>query len=585
MRACWVFLFIFFSILSTALFADDFSLLDMSGRSIDFFSLDNANDTANPKEDKRKLMFVLIDERSFVKKDSQIVNAYFQKMNSSNLYRVFFIATFAKEKKTLFSQVADANVLYDDSLIFSLTYELKKTLDYRIFEPKSMELSEKGNLQSLSQESQVFKLMGEGLRIGTKDLIIPNIKKMSFKSTILPAVNKSCLNCHAKLESDIFESVSSIRNWRASLLNEIRRGYMPGGFYAQKNHPLAGSVDEKSLRVATAWFYKDATATLDEEAFYKKFYKDKKEEETHLLKSLGTPDLIIEASEEVIITAEGSPFNKTFSFKMNLKEDQFIDAVYASFNSSTCHHLRLYSSQKPLVKRGIYNINPDAKFIATEAMTDKGGAPAFVTERSYQVAEVSRLKGFLPKYPCLKNNRCLYSSLGKSDYLTLEAHYLPTGQLEKDRPRLQIYFKKKKEHAVKMEKIGLFLSPEHFTILPHETKTVSMEYRFEKSVDLVGFNLHAHLRARSVRLLLKKKGAKVFIPVFTAPRFQYRMQRYAFLQKPIVLQKGDLIKSEVFYDNSSNNPGVPNPLDLVTYGEDVIHQESHFVTLFYSDRR
>lgn len=558
--------------------ADDFRLADIDGHPVSFIS---------QNQEGKPLLLIALNKDVLKKTQLVKLKTFLGKLTASNDFKIFLISTSLPDDiQNHFDELKEFKMLYDASLAVSLQFQFQRAFDYRVLDAKNLTVTEEGNLTKLHSPKLLWRYTQGVLDLKSPAITYVKNKGHNFKSKILPALERTCLNCHAKIEGmHLFDDLDSIQAWRAMMLNNIRLGYMPASFSPNGQHELLNHYSNHDLRVVTSWLNDGAKAQKQDSLFYKNYYQLKKQSEKKHLDLLGKADLVIEAEEEVVIPAESGPINKSFQFDLNLEKEQFIDKVFLVSNPQAYHHMRLYVSPKPLVKKNNFLLNLDTQWIRARASFGTEKIPAFVADRSYQLLEASRVTGLIPEYPCYQDV-CFRAQIPKTGYLTLDAHYFATGKIEKDKPKLLIFFKKKNlNNTKKMEKLAMVIGQDNFVIQPNTGPTpVIVKHVFDRDTLLLGYNLHAHLRGRSSKLMLKRKNSSVYETIFSNPHFQFKIAYSGFLKRPIKINKGDVIVSEVVYDNSISNELVPNPNIVVGAGENALEQEVYLVIVFHSSQ-
>lgn len=144
-----------------------------------------------------------------------------------------------------------------------------------------------------------------------------------------------------------------------------------------------------------------------------------------------------------------------------------------------------------------------------------------------------------------------------------QMHYTPVGRETVDRSRIGLYFHKETPDNFFRQEV--VLDPT-ITIPPNEARHAEVAYyEFDKPALLHDLVPHAHYRGVASRFeLVKPDGSREVI--LNVPNYDFNWQRtYAFVE-PKRLEAGTRLVHTTWYDNSSDNPGNPDPEREVPWG-------------------
>jgi hypothetical protein len=145
-------------------------------------------------------------------------------------------------------------------------------------------------------------------------------------------------------------------------------------------------------------------------------------------------------------------------------------------------------------------------------------------------------------------------------------HYTPYGKETTEKTQMGIYFYPKgQEPKYVLRTFGIF----DFSIeIPpneefhHETSYIT----FPKEAILYGITPHAHMRGQSTQVSILYPDGKEE-KLLALPRYDFNWQYEYFLKTPLKVPAGAKIIARWTYDNSTRNPGNPDPNKVVYWGE------------------
>ena len=145
-------------------------------------------------------------------------------------------------------------------------------------------------------------------------------------------------------------------------------------------------------------------------------------------------------------------------------------------------------------------------------------------------------------------------------------HYTPYGKETTEKTQMGIYFYPKgQEPKYILRTFGIF----DFSIeIPpgeefhHETSYIE----FPKDAVLYGITPHAHMRGQSTQVSILYPNGKEE-KLLALPRYDFNWQYEYFLKTPLKVPAGAKIVARWTYDNSTRNPGNPDPTKTVYWGE------------------
>jgi hypothetical protein len=252
--------------------------------------------------------------------------------------------------------------------------------------------------------------------------------------------------------------------------------------------------------------------------------------------------MIFQMPVEFSVPAEGSVSYQHFAVPTNFKEDRYIQALEArAGNLSVVHHIVIYVREpgQPAAARGgrdqqKFNIGDGILGALSPGMTPFIAKPG----------EAKLIKA--------------------GSQLIFQMHYTPNGKEAKDRSTVGLIFAKGPVEKVITTKAAF---DTRFVIPPGATNyEIKAAYVFEQDSHIISLMPHMHLRGRDItyRAVYPDGRSEILLAV---PKYNFNWQVYYYPKAPIAVPKGTRIEAVAHYDNSTNNPGNPDPTREVRFGE------------------
>ncbi|MGZ6016187.1 MAG: monooxygenase, partial [Phenylobacterium sp.] len=148
----------------------------------------------------------------------------------------------------------------------------------------------------------------------------------------------------------------------------------------------------------------------------------------------------------------------------------------------------------------------------------------------------------------------------------LQTHYTPYGKPTTEATKLALYFYPKgQEPKYPMRTYGVYGTG--ITIPAGEEYHPELGYAdIPKDMLVYGLTAHAHVRGGSTQVSIRYPDGHEEI-VLAVPRYDFNWQCEFYLEKPIMVPAGSRIINRWTYDNSTRNPGNPDPKKDVVFGE------------------
>lgn len=371
----------------------------------------------------------------------------------------------------------------------------------------------------------------------------------TFTEHVAPIVFRSCAHCHRPGEVAPFSLLTwaDCRKRGRNLLAVVEDRFMPPwhpepGYGAFRNNPRLHDADIATLR---AWVDggmpegpRDKLPKLPE-------FSDGWQ--------LGTPDLVVRTLGAFEVPASGRDLYRNFAIPLGLPEDKWVTAIEVRPSArSVLHHVLIFVDEE---REG-------------QALDGKDGRPGFSGMRLRRAPMLGGWAvGGMPEH--LPDG--LAMKLPKGSDLVLQSHLHPSGKKEKEQTTIGLYFAKE---APKRTLVTIQLPPFFGITAGLDIPPGDADYRltdsFELPCDVLAITVggHAHQLCTSMTMYAENKDGST-TPLLRIPHWDFDWQnRYTF-QEAVRLPKGAVIRSELVYDNSKDNPNNPNqPPRRVRWGRE-----------------
>lgn len=370
----------------------------------------------------------------------------------------------------------------------------------------------------------------------------------TFAEDIAPIVFDSCTSCHRPGQVAPFPlmNYADTRKHAKSMRRVMDDRFMPPW------HPQEGFGEFRDSRRLSdkqiAMFSKWVDAGMPEGDAKKTPALPKFPEGWQL----GKPDLVVEMDRPFNVPAEGADIYQNFVIPLGLTEDKWVTAVeFRATAPVVLHHI-------------LYFLDDSGR---ARAKTSKEGQPGFPGMGFRPTGSLGgwAVGGIPSKLP-----DGLALPLKKGSDLVLQTHFHLSGKTEKETITVGLYFADK---APKRTLIGLPLPPAFGLFSGVDIPAGKAGFKITDSftlpvdVDLVGVGAHAHYLGKTMK-------ATATLPdgtekkLFSIQDWDFNWQGQYLYKEFVRLPKGTVVRSEITWDNSANNPRNPSdPPVRVKWGE------------------
>jgi hypothetical protein len=266
---------------------------------------------------------------------------------------------------------------------------------------------------------------------------------------------------------------------------------------------------------------------------------------------LGTPDLVLKASEPFDVPAKGADVYRCFVIPIPIDANKTVAAFeFRPGNRKVVHHALLY-----LDTTG-----------AARQLDESEPGPGYTSFGGPGILPTGGLGGWAPG----SMPRMLADGIGKflrkgSD-LVLQVHYHPDGKAEKDQSVVGIYFTKKPAQKIVG---GIAVRARNLDIPAGEQRFHTSAESAPLPVDAqaIGIAPHMHYIGTEMKVVAQAPDGKT-TPLIWIKDWDFNWQGTYQYDTPVKLSKGTVIKLDAYYDNSAANASNPNkPPKRVRWGE------------------
>ena len=397
-------------------------------------------------------------------------------------------------------------------------------------------------------------------------------KSVTFTKDVAPILFKNCAGCHRPNYTAPMSLLSykDARPWARSIKEKVLTRVMPpwsaDPHYGEFSNDT--SLSQRDIDTIAAWVDQGAKQGDPRDLPPAPQASDQWE--------ISKPDVVLAMQQEWEGEAEGLDENLEFIVPTGFTEDRWVQAIeFRPGNRRVLHHAVV------LIQ------TPEMMSAAQASAPSSGGSPIFLTQgtnrRVRDDAPViddgcSSLNGgggggnarFALTVYAPGRNADLWPEgtaklIPKGSNLIFQMHYSKTtGKPEKDRSSVAIQFARK---PVEKMVVSLDIMNFYFRIPAgadnHEVTACST---FKKSVQIVSFMPHMHIRGKDMRYeAVYTDGRRETL--LNVPRYNFYWQTLYKLRKPIAIPEGTRIAVTAHFDNSTRNKYNPDARRAVRFGD------------------
>lgn len=374
-------------------------------------------------------------------------------------------------------------------------------------------------------------------------------KPPTFAEDVAPIIFRSCTSCHRPGEVAPFALLTygDVKKRGKNILQVVEDRYMPPwhpepGYGSFRNDPRLSSEQIDTLR---AWVKAGMPEGPADQTPKPPTYPDGWQ--------LGEPDLVVRTNGAFEVPASGRDIYRNFALPLGLAEDKWITAIEVRPSArAVLHHVLVFLDE---AREG-------------QAMDGKDGRPGFSgmrLQRAPMIAgwAVGGMPEQLPPGLAIK--------LPKGSDLVLQSHLHPSGKKEKEQTVIGIHFADQPpERTLVSIQLPPFFGITAGLDIPANEKDYRLQDQFELPCDVEAVSIggHAHMLCTSMKMFAELPDGKE-TPLLHIADWDFDWQnRYTF-RSLVRLPKGAIVRADLRYDNSKDNPDNPNkPPKRVRWGRE-----------------
>lgn len=356
-----------------------------------------------------------------------------------------------------------------------------------------------------------------------------------YAKDVAPILRENCVHCHSEggIGPFAMNGYAMIRGWSAMMREVLMTKRMPP---AQVDPEIghftnARYISDAELQTLVHWIDAGSPRGDGHDPLVEPFVESN---ETGW--QLGEPDYIVHIPPQDV-PATGVLAYRNVVIDLPFDEDKWVSAVhFRPGERQVLHHLLSYVIPPNFDWRSDNTPRSERRFL-------EGYAPGKLDAITYP------------------ENTGVYIPRGYK--LSMRLHYTTYGKPTVDKTRVGLYFHDTPpphEFHNKSVTQGEFVIPAG--AVEHR---VSQQYVFDKSIVLYGLRPHMHYRGKHFKF-------KVIYPnrtteeLLSVPNYDFNWQPTYRLESPKVLPAGSRVVISGAFDNSSNNPGNPDPTKEISWG-------------------
>jgi hypothetical protein len=400
----------------------------------------------------------------------------------------------------------------------------------------------------------------------------------TFNGDVAPILFASCVTCHRPDEAAPMSllTFADARPWARAMKAKVLAHEMPpwsadSRFGEFKNQPR---LSESQVAAIVGWADAGAPEGPGNPPPPPVF-------PTGWNSAMGRPpDRIIEAPfDELSVPASGDVPTFTVWLRVPFKYDTFVEAMeIRPTNRRVVHHASLsLGSLPPRTRLGKASLWPGGAEL-NGVRLDSNGQP----HKTLSNAEFGDpMLFYVPGGGFIKFPRGIGKRISADEYLSWGMHVITTGQPERVRVRLGLWFAKK---TVAHEAFMVTANARKFVdgkeivadargnvdlprIPPHASNwAITGTINFRDAATLYSLWPHMHLRGKDMTFTLVYPDGREET-LLSVPKYNMFWQTTYELAKPVSIPAGSTIRAVAHYDNSASNRNNPAPDEEVLWGE------------------
>jgi tetratricopeptide (TPR) repeat protein len=368
----------------------------------------------------------------------------------------------------------------------------------------------------------------------------PSEPPVTFNRDIAPIIFSSCASCHRPGEAAPFSLLKyeDVKRHARQIAEVTRTRNMPPWLPEPQELKFADEMrlPTEQIDLIQKWVDQGAAegnpADLPPQPKFTEGWR------------LGTPDLILQAQNPLILPPEGTDTYWNFIFRLPITKTRWVKAIeIRPGDKRYVHHANLMVDREESSRRR--EATPGAGF---------GGMEIRIESQTFDPD--SHLLFWKPGTVPYTEPEGMELRLDSGTDLILNTHLQPSGKTEVIQPSIGLYFS---SHPATKLPILLQLENDAKLDIPagQSDFLVTDDFTLPVDVDLLAIYPHAHYLGKDIQAFatLPNGTRKALIHI---PRWNLNWQAVYRYAEPVLLPRGTRVSLRYVYDNSEANPLNPN---------------------------
>jgi hypothetical protein len=389
-------------------------------------------------------------------------------------------------------------------------------------------------------------------------LAAASLSGVTFHKDALPILQAKCQGCHRAGEAAPMPllTYAEVRPWAKAIRGAVANGKMPPWF---ADRSVGHFTNDKSL---TARERETLLAWVDEGAKEGNPKDGPAPREFATGWTIGKPDAIFDMGVDFTVPASGTVEYTYFVVKAPFKEDKWVEKVELRPGArSVVHHIVLMnraagSSMHKQAEPGVPFV---PKRRANHNPPPDSGQGSLNLADNLEIVSV-----YVPGGDAYATRPGQARLIKAGSDLLFQMHYTANGKETVDRSQVGFVFAKEPPRE---RVVNTFISNTNLRIPPGASNhRVDARVKIENDVTLQSMFPHSHLRGRSWEYAVTYPDGREEV-LLKVPKYDFNWQMTYFMEKPLVLPKGSILRTTAWFDNSPNNASNPDPKAEVFWGD------------------
>lgn len=378
--------------------------------------------------------------------------------------------------------------------------------------------------------------------------------QVTFSEHIAPIIYDNCTSCHRPGEIAPFSltNYEEVANWSGMIQYVTEIKYMPPW---KPDRTYTNFVGESGLSDDEIQLISDWVAAGSPQG------NPNLEPPIPTFPSgsqLGTPDLVLEMTEDYFIAGNNQDDYRVFVLPTGLTEDKEIAAIeFRPGNNKAVHH-------------ALIAYDTEGAAAAMDAQTPEYGYESF---GDFGVTPQGIFTGYTPGIKTIRYPVGIGSTLPADADLLIQLHYAPLPTNQTDRSSVNIFFKdnddpiEREIERIPITPFNLVSGWFSFVIDPDEVITFHGTEEVEQDISLINVYPHCHYLGKDWEIFAVTPQNDT-INIIKIEEWDFNWQGSYTFDRMKKIPAGSTIHTYATYDNTTSNPYNPsNPTQTVSWGE------------------